>query len=241
MKVKQLTLSTLGAGFLYMTTLSSTILLSESVLAGGPSYTPPQVGAPNRRVGGGTRGTSDTPAPTLAVLSPQSTGYTQQAQPTLYWAISQAVDYPISIMLVETNPVSLEAMQPLLEKRINVSTAGIQSLSLKEQNVTLKAGVEYEWFVSVIRNPAKRSEDLTTTGVLKYIASGQAPKITSCLDKASESGEAYANYAQCGLWYDAMDSLISQRDSKPNDVILKTAQQSLLNQVELPQVAALIQ
>lgn len=210
---------------------------STASFADEPTYAPPQVGAPTRRVGGGTRGTSDMPL--LSVLGPESIGYTSNAQPTLYWAISRLVKYPVEIMLVESNPASLEAMQPLLETQVKLEHAGIQKISLKEHGIKLKIGVEYEWFVALVRDNKRRSQDVITSGVLKRI---EVDKVVAEKIKMADSDDIVNVYAASGLWYNAIERLsnqIEQVNIKAEKLALRHTRANLLEQVKLPQIAAL--
>src|SRR3712207_1026765 len=58
-----------------------------------PVYKPPVRGAPEGRVGGGTRGGDQTFM--LSVLAPRHTGWTVQEQPVLYWYLTKAISTPI--------------------------------------------------------------------------------------------------------------------------------------------------
>jgi hypothetical protein len=72
---------------------------SKADAAARPVYVPPRRGAPATRVGGGTR-SGGANAPQVALLSPEHTGLTHQARPTLYWYLSR--DYTGSIEFVVT-------------------------------------------------------------------------------------------------------------------------------------------
>lgn len=240
MTLIKLPLSTCISGLLYLSSVSAPVLMSHAVWAEGPSYTPPQVGAPSRRVGGGTRGL-EKPAPFLAAMVPETIAYTLDPQPTLYWALSEAVERPIEVMLVETNPTSVEAMQPLLEKKIDIQHAGIQKLALAEHGVTLKPGVEYEWFVSLMGE--QRSQDVITSGVLKHvetsveIATKQPPQsIANCMSQMDQAAE-YQKFFACGVWYDGLASLSNAIESGKED--LKAVRRELMEAVALPKVATL--
>jgi len=241
MSLMKLSLSTCVSGLLYVSSLSAPVFMTQTAWAAGPGYTPPQVGAPSRRVGGGTRGTEKLPF--LAVMVPETIAYTLDPQPTLYWALSDMVNRPIEVMLLETTPSSVEGMQPLLEKKIQVKQAGIQKLSLAEHGVNLKPGVEYEWFVSLIGE--QRSQDVITSGVLKHVKSSveittkQPPQsIADCMSQMSKSNE-YQKFFACGAWYDGLASLSSEIEGGKED--LKAVRRELMEAVALPKVASMDQ
>ncbi len=239
MFLRQLSLSACVSSLLYFGSLSSPLLLSQAVWAAGPSYMPPQLGAPSRRVGGGTRGVEKLPF--LAVMVPETIAYTLDPQPILYWALSEMVERPIEILIVETNPSSVEAMQPVLEETIEVEQAGIQKLALADYGVQLKPGVEYEWFVSL--SGKQRSQDVITSGVLKHVetsvqlATQQPPQsMAECLAKTHTASE-YQKFFACGAWYDGLASLSSAIESGKDD--LKAVRRELMESVALPRVANL--
>src|SRR5690348_12331481 len=68
-----------------------------------PVYKPPVRGAPGGRVGGGSRGDSQTFQ--LSVLAPSHTGQTIHEQPVLFWYVSKALTSPIEFTLVESGVI----------------------------------------------------------------------------------------------------------------------------------------
>jgi len=119
-------------------------------------YKPPMRGAPASRVGGGTRGTGEANF-VLSVLAPDHTGYTTQAQPTLYWYASGP-----SIAKVEVTVIAEVAERPVLSQNLNLTSGGVQSFDLARHGVTLKPDTESEWFVSVVAvSPQQNKEDPT--------------------------------------------------------------------------------
>ncbi|MEM7016273.1 MAG: DUF928 domain-containing protein [Pseudomonadota bacterium] len=205
-------------------------------------YKPPaSIGAPNRRVGGGTRGLPGKDDDErlknihLAVLAPASTGHTSKTQPTLYWAISDVIDNPVEIVLSEAYPESFE-IDPLLDTRLKVERAGIHAVSLKEHEVVLKPGVEYEFFVTIIRDPKQRSMDIIASGMLMSIEpeTGLQQQLAN-----AKQDELIQTYAANGLWYDLIEHLSSQLQTVSDDKMLREIRAAFLKQVNLPQIAAL--
>lgn len=192
---------------------------------GLPVYTPPRRGAPKTRVGGGTRGlsTGTHTGEVLTVLSPPQTGRTQQAQPTLYWFLSAADAGPFEFVLT-----TADAIAPLQRVRIDGPLgAGIHAVSLRDQNVVLEDGLEYQWSVAIVRDPERRSRDVVAIGTLERVAAGSTP----------DGAQGVFALAQRGLWYDALqrvEELIAQSTS---DVRLREYRAALLDQAELRQVA----
>jgi hypothetical protein len=192
---------------------------------GLPVYTPPRRGAPKTRVGGGTRSlAAGTHAgETLTVLCPPQTGQTQQAQPTLYWFLSTADAGPFEFVLT-----TADAVAPLRRVRIEGPlNAGIHAVSLREENVVLDDGVEYQWSIAIVHDPERRSRDVVAIGTLERVAASSTP----------DGAEAIFALAERGLWYDALqrvEELIAQSN---DDARLREYRASLLDQAELAQVA----
>jgi hypothetical protein len=203
---------------------------SESTQVAAPVYQPPMRGAPASRIGGGARGTRDENL-VLCVLAPEHTGLTTRAQPTLYWFVSEPVPSQ-----VEVTVLAPDAEKPVLSRTLPGSTGiGVHALDLSRLGVTLKPGVEYEWFVSVVRDPQQRSRDVTAGGTIERVTLEAATKAQA--SAAGDRGSPMV-YAQAGLWYDAIDSLSRLIDRHPGDEPLRSQRAALLEQVNLPAAAA---
>lgn len=218
--------------------LSVAFLLSASPpvqaaqpLAGATAfvYKPPQRGAPARRVGGATRGSGAADL-VLNVLVPEQTGLTTQAQPTLYWYASKP-----SSTLVEVSVIADDAELPLLSRDFAITPGGVQSIDLAKYGITLKPETDYEWFVSVVSDPAQRSRDITSGGTIRRVAADAA-----VLARVAAAGEREAPgvYAEAGLWYDAIDALSRLIERIPGDAELRARRAALLEQVGLRAAAA---
>jgi hypothetical protein len=188
-----------------------------------PQYVPPEVGAPTRRVGGGTRSVGD-PVPTITVIAPLTIGYTLQASPTLFWAIEKPVSYQIEISMFRP-----DREQPLFEKTFKIDKAGLHSFSLKEAGIVLEKNQSYEWFVAIIKNPKNRNQDVLTSGLIKYVDKNE--NLQQCLSKHPV---IYAAYAKCGVWYDAIMELSEEITKNPDDPVLKEVKKSIFQQEEFP-------
>jgi len=187
-------------------------------------YTPPSLGAPATRVGGGTRGVSGEQARVL-VLAPDHTGLTTRAQPTLYWYQSLPTDNDIEITIVDDNEIN-----PLLEKVIHSSKkTGIHSVSLAKLGVTLKKDIEYRWFVALIPDKKHRSNDIITGGTIMLV---DETRLGARIPARSTTAEQAAALAKSGIWYDAIDAL-STEINKTGNVQLKNVRAELLTQVGL--------
>jgi len=181
------------------------------------SYKPPLRGAPATRVGGGTRSIG-TQALTVNVLAPNETGFTTRDKPTVYWYVSEPLNTPVELTLTTTEPLK-DAVPTTLELTLQPPIAqGVHALRLGDHGVTLKPGVEYQWFVAVVSNPAQRSNDVVAGGGIKRITPADA--------------------VRDGVWYDALDQLSQQISADPADARLRQQRAALLEQVGLREAAA---
>lgn len=191
-------------------------------------YRPPSRGAPKARAGSGSRGLDrESQLPILEVLAPEQTARSANPQPRLYWYLSGP--YPADI---EVSISRDDRIEPLLEVNLGPPTrAGVYSLDLARHGVTLKPGVAYRWFVSLVVNPHNRSLD-HGMGSIFEIAPVQ-PTLSG--HTALERGVELASE---GLWYDAIDTLSQALEQDPGNAALHDARASLLAQVGLPAGAA---
>jgi hypothetical protein len=174
-------------------------------------------GGPATRVGGGTRSIGSSHL-TVSVLAPNETGFTTRDDPTVYWYVSEPLTTPVELTLTSTEPLK-DAVPTALELTLQPPIArGVHALRLSDHGVTLKPGVEYQWFVAVVTNPAQRSSDVVSGGGIKRIAAGEA--------------------AQDGIWYDTIDQLSRAISANPADARLRQQRAALLEQVGLREAAA---
>ena len=112
---------------------------------------------------------------------------------------------------------------------------GVQAISLEDRGVTLKPGVEYQWFVAVVGNSEQRSNDVIAGGTIKRVAESDAVRAKL---KETPVEKRAALYAGEGLWYDAIDELSREISAQPQNRALRESRASLLDQVGLTEVAA---
>lgn len=196
------------------------------------TYKPPLRGAPVTRVGGGTRGIGNTLS--VNVLAPSDTGYTTQEKPTIYWFASQSIDKPVELAITSTASLQ-EAATPVLEITLQPPIAkGIHAFRLADHGVALKPGVEYQWFVAVVRNPAQRSNDVLAGGTIKRVDDSTVQAQV----KQASPAQLPALYAGAGIWYDAIDQLSRQIGADQSNRQLRAQRAALLEEVGLREVAA---
>jgi len=194
-------------------------------------YQPPRgIGAPSagRRVGGGTRGTNKS-VPILSVLAPDHIGLTVREQPDLYWFASDVVTTPVELTL------TLEKGDtPLLEKRLSVPTkAGIQRVRLSDYGVKLIPGERYNWSISLVLDPKRRSKDIIAVGAIERV---ERADMNPAALAAAPTTDAFYRFAADGLWYDAVMAISEMIETAPADLALRKYRVDLLDQVDLPEV-----
>jgi uncharacterized protein DUF928 len=198
------------------------------------TYNPPLRGAPATRVGGGTRSIG-TQTFSLSVLAPNETGFTTREKPTIYWYVSETIHSPVELTLTITEPLR-DAATPSLELTLQPPVSrGVHALRLDQHAIVLKPGVEYQWFIAVVNNPAQRSGDVIAGGSIKRVAN--ADEVQDRVKRAPQALRA-ALYAERGLWYDAIDELSQQISANPEDRRLRQQRAALLEQVGLAEAAA---
>ena len=207
----------------------TTMASGKTVMKSTFTYQPPQRGAPQARVGGGTRGTGRE-LPELQVLAPDHVGLTTQAQPTLYWYAHSPVVAHIEFALIDE-----ESIDPLLEVETGeVKVTGVQHLSLADHNISLQPGVPYQWSVALVTDANSRSTDVMASGVIELI---EPDKAANARIAGSHGTELVATYANEGIWYDALDTISSMIASSPGDQQLLGIRATLLDQVGLQAVS----
>jgi hypothetical protein len=189
--------------------LTATLLSSFAVQAERTmSFTPPQLGAPNARVGGGTRGILNKSHQVAAVgqvqlLAANKTGLSSLSSPTLYWYASSVPAYDVELTIQQGNN------KPLLKKNIGaIKTSGIQTIRLADYGVNLVEGEDYTWSVALIADPKQRSADLLIDATVRY-------------QKSAAPMTDVAQMTTAGYWYDAVSELVEKKSPKLQELLLQ--------------------
>ena len=202
-----------------------------------PLYQPPRRGAPGGRVGGGTRGPL-TGLPLLYALVPDHVAVTAEEQPLLVWYLSNATSLPLEFTVVEAlavKPILDQGVEPILEVALSSPTeAGIHILSLAQYDLRLETGKTYQWFVSLIPDPTRRSKDIISGGMLEV---ERLPEDIAEAVKQATPQEATKLLAKAGFWYDAMGVISHEIQANPTDRALHDLRATLLKEVDLNDVA----
>src|SRR5262245_4655760 len=193
-------------------------------------YVPPKKLTPRARVGGQLRGTEGTD-PEVQVLVPDHVGLTGNKTPVLNWFISKPTKHEVRFTLVDN-----KLIRPLYEAPIEApKQTGIYSIQIKDLGLKLEPGVQYRWYVSVIRDADSPSQDIVGGGVI------ESCELNDCIVemgyKVGCSKQIVIENAKGGFWYDAMGCLCSLIDTNPTDPSLRRMRAGMLKQVGLNGVA----
>ena len=193
-----------------------------------PIYRPPLRGAPGGRVAGGTRAPGRS-AMLLSVLAPDHTGLSAQAQPVLTWYISHRLPYPVEVTIIDEQSIS-----PLVEIHLPPPQhPGLQHIRLADYNFRLVPETLYQWFVTLVVDPDRRSKDLITGATILHTVSSEALRVR--LAQAGRTREPFV-YAAAGLWYDTLTAISTLIEATPQDKGLRQQRAALLEQVGLHEV-----
>lgn len=86
--------------------------------------------------------------------------------------------------------------------------AGVMGIKLAENAPALEIGSNYQWAVILVCNERPNPNDPVVTSWIKRVERSQSSS-TSELEQIS-------NYAREGIWYDALNTLISSKSSQAN-------------------------
>ncbi len=101
--------------------------------------------------------------------------------------------------------------------------------------MSLKAGVEYEWFLVIVPDPVERSADFLASATMKYVK--PPGKLGSELAETLKNNRKFV-YAANGYWYDMISSLFRQIEADEHDTTLISQRKTLLESAGMPMAAA---
>ncbi len=191
-------------------------------------YVPPDLGFPARRVGAAPRGFGRHAA--LQLLAPDHLGLTTQEQPTLYWYLAEPTSARIDFTIRDEPSV-----EPLLELQLPPTEPGIHALRLADHGVRLRPDANYQWFVSLVLDPERRSKDFSAGAWIRRNEVDAA--LRERLAAASAGREVFA-YAESGFFYEAIRAASDRIAAAPAHPVLREHRAALLEQVGLSEAAA---
>jgi hypothetical protein len=102
--------------------------------------------------------------------------------------------------------------------------------------VDLKEREQYRWFVTLVIDPEKPSQDVVAGGMIERIPFDEACMLEMPCSWTTCQLEAVYRYAESGLWYDAIACLVELMEQEPDKQSLQRMLDHLLRQsgVDLP-------
>ena len=180
------------------------------------------------RVDSGTRsgGGQEHLMPMLVALSPAATGWTVSPSPAFHWYQSMPSAYPIRFYL--SDPTQDRAL--LAVNLRNAGASGFRHIDLKQHNIKLEPGREYQWSVQLVTSATSPSANIFASGWVKLVSTADAGVSD---EPTTDSMARIQALATAGVWYDALDQLSRAIDNDPENTSLLDARLDLLKQVGL--------
>ncbi|NJR16919.1 MAG: DUF928 domain-containing protein [Calothrix sp. CSU_2_0] len=216
-----------------------------------PPPPPPDRGAVGNRGGAASRGcNSEQTVTALVPIYEQTVNKTKQEAVTIgkVWGLTDT-EHPSLLFFVPYKTSSIANIEFVLQKQVNnksqtiyrtaltpAVSPGIISVSLPETIPPLEAETMYRWFlkVKVTCNPQQPSQLDYVEGWIQRI--NKNPALTELL-KQAQPQQKVKIYAEKGIWYDAIATLVQLRLANPNDRNLLADWTSFLNSVGLESLA----
>lgn len=206
------------------------------------NFTPPRRGIPVNRQGGATRGADcyEGDASVTALVPASKLGATAMAYPTIFWYMPKSSASKVELVVRDSQERDLYSTNYPLAKSEDgwvVGSPGIMSFSLPAlANFSpLALEQEYHWLLR-LTCPADSpglydsSNDVVIGGGMMRVKPD--PTLTQKIQQATPK-ERVALYANAGLWYETVGTLVELRRTRPNDPELAQAWNKLLNSVGL--------
>ena len=200
----------------------------------GPVYAPKDVdGVTDRLEGTGSRTLFGEP-PKLTVIAPSRAGWTSNAQPVLYWYVSQDIESPVDVSITEMPDSSGKV---LLEIKLEGVEAGFNRLDLRTKGVNLKLDVKYDWNITFTWPPqamqeAAGFEPIPVMSRATLIRKEASPELRQQVVEAKPESLP-GLYAQAGFWYDSLATLGTLIEQNPDSRLYPNWRASLLKQESL--------
>lgn len=196
-----------------------------------PQYKPRRDHAARARIGGQSRG-AESGIPLLIALVPDHVAFTIKGDPALCWYLSRQTVQPVTITVVDSRGI-----RPILERALpSPLHAGIHCTRPREYGVEFKEQEPYRWFVTVVVDPDRPSQDVVAGGMIERISFGEACALDLPCTWTACDIDAIYRYSESGLWYDAVACLLELIDHDRDEHTLRRMLDHLLKQsgVHLP-------
>ena len=166
-----------------------------------------------------------------ALVPENKRGRTVSDYPTFFFYLPQP-NAQLAEFILEDENGNLIYGQALTIKNLS----GVIGVSIPANtNVPpLEVGKKYTWVFSLVCNPEDRSADKVESGVVRRVE--LSADILGGLENA-DARQKTVIYAENGIWHDALGTLAAARRANPNDPVLKTDWETLLDSVTLREIA----
>jgi hypothetical protein len=149
--------------------------------------------------------------------------------PSLFWHIDAI---PAATAKLVFTLIDDRSIDPLVEVVLPApSNVGIHRIRLAEHGVMLGSETEYEWSVALVSDPDDRTRDVVSAGFIRRVE--RPVESVASESVAPEFVASTADYAELGLWYDALESIHDAIDASPGDAALREQRDALLRQAGL--------
>jgi hypothetical protein len=202
---------------------------------GGPRFIQPPEdidAPPTGRVRSVRGGCASSNQVSLTALVPKNKiGRTVSDYPTFFFYLPQT-DAELAELILEDESGNQIYQQDLTIKNLS----GVIGVSIPDNtNVPpLEVGKSYTWKFTVVCDAEDRSSDQLETGIVRRVELSE--DILSQLDRADPRLKTFI-YAENGIWQDALSTLAAARLANPEDPVVQTDWESLLNSATLGEIA----
>jgi hypothetical protein len=132
-----------------------------------------------------------------------------------------------------------DSPNPLLKMHLNPPVQpGVQRVRLADYGVRLVPEKQYQWFVSLMLDPSRACEEVSGGGIARIAPNSRVMQLLDQLFGPQRLCAKHAEYAEAGLWYDAIAALSDCIEAAPRDATLRQRRAALLEQVGLSAAAA---
>ncbi len=192
---------------------------------GTRNFDPPGRGTPERTADGGSRGCFRP----IASLDPgQAMPLTVSERPTFYWHVPAGAAPQVRFVL---RPASDES-KTVYETYMNVPEEdSIISLTLPEASEkALEVGETYHWYLVAVCDTTNPYDGVAIDGWIERVEPSDS--LASNL-KANPERQQPTVYAEAGIWHEAIEGFVNQRQLNPGDATLAQQWQEFLGSVGL--------
>jgi len=207
-----------------------------TTIPGGPRFIQPieDIDAPPtarvRSVRGGCAASSNQVSLT-ALVPKNKIGRTVSDYPTFFFYLPKT-EAELAELILEDESGNQIYQQDLTIKNLS----GVIGVSIPANTTVppLEVGKDYTWKFTVVCNAEDRAGDQLESGIVRRVE--LSADILRELETADPRQKTFI-YAENGIWQDALSTLAAARRANPNDPVVQTDWESLLDSVTLGEIA----